>query len=234
MKRLTLAALATLGLAGAQSFSVSPTAFYLNPANTNTAQVRIQNPGTATVSFTVEVRRWTTENGEHVYAPTRDVVVNPATFTLKGGEAQVLRVGLLKKSGAAELTYRVFIQQVPGKDTPVETSQQGDAQVNLTKLIRMSLPVYVTPPNASPRVTFRARQDGGQTVLDLVNAGSAHQTYRALSVNVGGRTVTLGSAAVLGTSTLSFPLGDLGGAKDLSVLYRDTEDREGRVNVTLP
>ncbi|GGN40465.1 fimbrial biogenesis chaperone [Deinococcus daejeonensis] len=234
MKRLILAALATLGLAEAQSFSISPTGFYLNPANTNTAQVRVQNPGTTTMSFTVEVRRWTTENGKHVYAPTRDVVVNPSSFTLKGGDAQVLRVGLLKKGGAAELTYRVFLQQVPSKDSPVETSQQGDAQMNLTKLIRMSLPVYVTPPSASPRVSFRAHQDGTQAVLDLVNTGSAHQTYRALSVQVGGRTVTLGSAAVLGTSTLSLPLGDVGGAKELSVLYRDTEDREGRVTVTLP
>ena len=233
MRRLAGLLLA-LGAAAAQGFSVSPTAFNLNPERTNTAQVRFENPSGGTMSFQVEVRRWGTQGGEHVYEPTRDVIVNPASFTLKRGEGQVIRLGLLKKAGADELTYRVFVQQVPNSDTPSESSGTPDAQMNVRQLVQLSLPVYVTPPGSAPRVALQVRQSGSQGTLDLVNSGNAHQTYRVLSALVGDRSVNLGSTAVLGRSTLSLPLGELGWARTVTVAFTDASGKVGRETVTLP
>ena len=159
MRRLAGLLLA-LGAAAAQGFSVSPTAFNLNPERTNTAQVRFENPSGGTMSFQVEVRRWGTQGGEHVYEPTRDVIVNPASFTLKRGEGQVIRLGLLKKAGADELTYRVFVQQVPNSDTPSESSGTPDAQMNVRQLVQLSLPVYVTRRAARPAWRCRCASRG--------------------------------------------------------------------------
>ncbi|MBZ9716023.1 molecular chaperone [Deinococcus multiflagellatus] len=234
MKRFALATLTLLGAAAAQNFSLSPTAFNLDPARTNTAQVRLQNPGSTPLKFQVEVRKWTTENGQHVYSATRDVVVNPASFTLGPGESQVIRLGLLKKAGADELTYRVFVQQVPAEGTATQQVSSGSANMSLAQLVRLSLPVYVTPANSAPKVSFRARQNGGDLTLDVVNAGNQHQTFRALSVVVGGQEVKLGSAAVLGRSTLSLPLKGVKASGPLEVRYTDTNDKEGRETLPLP
>ncbi|GGS07376.1 fimbrial biogenesis chaperone [Deinococcus sedimenti] len=223
-----------LGAAAAQGFSVSPTAFNLNPERTNTAQVRFENPSGGRMSFQVEVRRWSTRNGEHVYEPTRDVIVNPASFTLARGEAQVIRLGLLKKAGADELTYRVFVQQVSGDDVPTQTTGSEDAQMNVRQLVQLSLPVYVTPPASAARVAFQARVADQEVTLDLVNSGNAHQTYRVLNVQVGDRSVVLGSAAVLGRSTLSLPLGALGGARTVTVQFTDAAGKAGRETISIP
>ncbi len=96
-------------LALAQSLIVSPTAYNINPANSNTAQVRFENRSDDSVQFRVEVMQWTQVNGQNIYSPTRDVVANPTNFTLAPQQAQVVRVGVLKRVGSDELTYRVFL-----------------------------------------------------------------------------------------------------------------------------
>ncbi|MBZ9750065.1 fimbria/pilus periplasmic chaperone [Deinococcus sp. HMF7620] len=233
MKRLTLAALVLLGTATAQNFSLSPTAFNLDPARTNTSQVRLQNPGKVTLKFQVEVRKWTTENGQHAYSSTRDVVVNPATFTLGPGESQVIRLGLLKKAGADELTYRVFVKQVPAEGTATQQVSSGAANMNLAQLVQLSLPVYVTPANSAPKISFRARKDGSTLTLDVINSGNQHQTFRALSVVTGGQEIKLGSTAVLGRTTLSLPLkGVVSGPLELR--YTDTNDKEWSETLSIP
>jgi fimbrial chaperone protein len=224
------AGLGLCGWAGAQSFSLTPTAFNINPERTNTAQVRLQNQTLQPLQFRVEVMKWSMDGGQAAYVPTRDVVVNPPTFQLGPQGAQVIRVGVLKKAGADEMTYRVFVRQV--SDTATAQVDQQDAQINLSRLINISLPVYVTPPNSAAKVSFRMNIGGQTPALEVTNSGNRHLTLRQLRLVSGDQTFPLGSNAVLGRSTLALALPPtLPAAAAVEVRYQDAEDKEQRAAV---
>jgi len=179
-----LLALASLPLASrpaaAQAFVVSPTAYNINPVTSNTSQVRFENQGTQPMRFRVEVMRWSTENGAYVYTPTRDVIVNPPEFDLAPGAAQVIRIGVLKKVGGDELTYRVFIRQEPTSGLTPATSDSKDVQIALNNLSTVTLPVYLTPPASAPDVHAHVTGSAAAGLtLQLANAGNRHLTYQA-------------------------------------------------------
>lgn len=226
--------LCLLGVAGAQTFALSPTAFNMDPARTNTAQVRMDNTGDVPMTFQVEIRRWSTENGQHVYSSTRDVVVNPAQFTLEPGKSQVIRVGLLKKAGGEELAYRVFVRQVPTAEVATQQSSEGNVGLTLRQLVQVSMPVYVAPAGSTPKMSYSLRLQGGKVVLDLTNAGNRHLTLRDVTVVAGDARLSLGNAAVLGSSTLTLPLtlDALPGAAEL--VYTDMNGEERREPLRLP
>lgn len=224
------AALGLCGGAGAQSFSLTPTAFNINPERTNTAQVRLQNQTLQPLQFRVEVMKWTMDGTQVSYVPTRDVVVNPATFQLGPQGAQVIRVGVLKKAGADEMTYRVFVRQV--LDTATAQADQQDAQINLSRLINISLPVYVTPPDSAAKVSFRINAGGQTPTLEVTNGGNRHLTLRQLRLVSGDQTFPIGSNAVLGKSTLALVLpAALPAGAVVEARYQDADDKEQRAAV---
>lgn len=225
------AGLGLFGGAGAQSFSLTPTAFNINPERTNTAQVRLQNQTLQPLQFRVEVMKWSMAGDQVSYTPTRDVVVNPATFQLGPQGAQVIRVGVLKKAGVDEMTYRVFVRQI--SDTATAGADQPDAQINLSRLISISMPVYVTPPNSAPKVSFRINAGGQTPTLEVTNTGNRHLTLRQLRLVSGDQTFSIGSNAVLGKSTLALTLpAALPTGAAVEVRYQDAEDKEQRAAVT--
>lgn len=226
--------LCLLGVAGAQTFALSPTAFNMDPARTNTAQVRMDNTGDAPMMFQLEIRRWTTENGQHVYTPTRDVVVNPAQFTLEPGKSQVIRVGLLKKVGNEELAYRVFVRQVPTADVPSQQNNEGNVGLTLRQLVQVSMPVYVAPASSAPKMSYGLRLQDGKVMLDLTNAGNRHLTLRDVNVVAGEARLSLGNAAVLGGSTLSLPLTLDALPTSAELVYSDMNGEERREPLRLP
>ena len=185
---------------------MAPTAYNINPANSNTAQVRFENRGGDSVQFRVEVMQWTQVNGQNVYSPTRDVVANPTTFTLAPQQSQVVRVGVLKRVGNNELTYRVFVTQVPPPVAAATPTNPTDVQIKLNQVIRVSLPVYVTPAASTPRLSYAAKTGPNGLNLEITNAGNRHLTLRQVSVEVAGKKVALGSLGVLGNSMLAVPL----------------------------
>jgi fimbrial chaperone protein len=213
-------------------FLVSPTAYNINPANSNTSQVRFENRSGSSTQFRVEVMQWTQVNGQNVYSPTRDVVANPLTFTLAPQQAQVIRVGVLKRVGSDELTYRVFVNQLPPTAEAPALSNPTDVQVQINRLARVSLPVYVTPAASTPRLTYAARTGSGSTNLEITNAGNRHLTLRQVSVELDGKKVALGSLAVLGKSMLAIPLGGTT-AGSLTLSYFNADEKEIRETVSI-
>lgn len=236
MKRSVLAVLALclLPMAAAQAMLVTPTAYNINPLSSNTSQVRFENQSAVPMKFRVEVMRWSTENGEYVYTPTRDVVANPPEFTVQPGSAQVIRVGVLKKVGDDELTYRVFIRQVPLADAAPTAVSNTDAQLSVNNLSTITLPVYIAPPSSAPKLSAKvAPAAAGGLELQLSNTGNRHLTLRQLQV-VGAQTVDIGSTAVLGNSVLRLPLMGLDTATNaVQLVYRDAQGEEQRESLTV-
>lgn len=233
--RLAALALTLAAPVSAQTVLVSPTAYNINPLSSNTAQVRFENRTTLPVKFRVEVLRWSTENGQYIYTPTRDVVANPAEFTIAPQATQVIRVGVLKRVGDDELTYRVFVRQVAGGDVTQVPSSTTDAQININKLISISLPVYVAPPSSAPKLSAQAKVGAaGSLELQLSNTGNRHLTLRQLRLQVGSQKVDLGNAAVLGHSVLNLPVPGLNpGASSVEMLYNDVKGDEQRETLSV-
>ena len=64
-----------------------------------------------------------------------------------------------------ETAYRVILQETPLGDPPPNT---------VATLLRISLPIFVTPPGAKPDLAWRLVRDGGALHLEVENRGGAH------------------------------------------------------------
>jgi len=131
--------------------------------------ITVRNDGAEPVSMQLEVLNWSKDDGEDVFTPTRELIVNPPIFTIPAGSSQLLRVGLRGTPDAQrELTYRIFVQELPPPPSP---------DFNGTKmLMRVSLPVFVLPKVAAkPLLRWKAvRSSDGSLKISSTNDGNAH------------------------------------------------------------
>ncbi|NTX99409.1 molecular chaperone [Deinococcus sp. JMULE3] len=231
-----LLALTLTALAGAQGFGFTPTALNLDPTRSLSTQTTMLNTTRVAAKFTVTARAWRVEDGRMVLADTRDLLVNPAEFILPGGASQVVRVGLRKKPGAAEVAYRLFVQQVPyGSSVPQTTVAADGIDVRLDLPTTFSLPVYVAPPGAAARMTYDAQRQGNDLILRVANSGTRHETFNALRASRGGARVDLSSMAVLGGAAVTLTLPGLGAASgELTLEFLNADARPARVTVRVP
>ena len=131
--------------------------------------ITVRNEGAEPVSMQLEVSSWSKEEGEDVFSPTRELIVNPPIFTVPAGGSQLIRVGLRGNSDTQhELTYRVFLQELPN---PASSDFNGAKM-----LMRISLPVFVLPKIvAKPVLRWRAiRTSDGGLKISITNDGNAH------------------------------------------------------------
>ena len=175
-----LASAAAFGLppvpALAGSFSISPLRVELS-ARTQTATLTLRNQEGTPVVVQAEGLLWQQADGEEVLAPTQDVLVSPAVFTVPGNGSQLIRVALRRAPDAGrELSYRLILTEVPQHAAPDFTG--------LNVALRLSLPIFVAPGvAAAPQLDWSARRtaDGG-LALAAHNGGNAHA--RVLSFTV--------------------------------------------------
>jgi fimbrial chaperone protein len=129
----------------------------------------VRNNGAEPVPMQLEVLNWSQEEGNDVFTPTRELIVNPPIFTIPAGGSQLIRVGLRRAPDAQrELIYRIFLQELPPPPSP---------EFNGTKmLMRVSLPVFVLPKVAAkPVLRWQAvRTSDGSLKISLTNNGNAH------------------------------------------------------------
>ncbi|GAA0514389.1 molecular chaperone [Deinococcus depolymerans] len=235
--RLLCAALLWLAAqAGAQGFGFTPTVLTLDPTRTLSTQTTMLNTGRVAAKFRVEVRAWKVVNGAMVLQDTRDLVVNPTEFVLPGGGSQVVRVGLRKKPGAQELTFRLIVQQQPyGQSVPQSVVNADGIDIKLDMPTNYSLPVYVAPPSAAPRMTYDAQVVPGGVDLRLENAGTRHETFNALIARRGGLSVNVPSFAVLGGARQVLQLEGLEqAAGPLTLSFVNAEGKASNVTIPLP
>ena len=131
--------------------------------------ITLRNDGTDPVPMQLEALKWSKEEGEDVFTSTRELIVSPPIFTIPAGGSQLIRVGLRGAPDAQrELTYRIFLQELPPPPDP---------DFNGTKmLMRVSLPVFVLPKVAAkPVLRWQAvRTSDGALKISLTNDGNAH------------------------------------------------------------
>lgn len=164
----TIAGLAPTVHAG--SFSANPVRLSL-PAGATSTSVLLENKGDQPVTIQASTASWTQEGGKDVLTATQDLVVSPPIFKIAPGATQTVRVGLLRAPDQTrELTYRLYLQEVP---PPPEPGQQA-----VSVALQLALPVFVQPPGptrAAPKLVWAAKPaDGDAMELSLANEGTAH------------------------------------------------------------
>jgi fimbrial chaperone protein len=169
------------GLAWAGAFQVTPLRVELSSSQASNA-LTVQNNGSEPVVVQLQTVAWSQENGRDVYQPSDDLVATPPIFTIQPGAAQIIRVGLLRGADEdRELSYRLFLQEVP---SPPKPDFKG-----LQMALRIGLPVFVLPKaKASPILNWRVeRTSKGQLKVGLKNEGKAHVQVTDFSLFLPGK-----------------------------------------------
>ncbi len=237
IRRLFFLFVLLTGVAGAQGFGFAPTAMTVSgagPLNTETTMV---NTTRAAAKFTVLVRAWAMKDGQTILSETRDLIVNPTAFTIPPGGSQVIRVGLRKKPGEQELTYRVFVQQAPLEGSMEQlTTDLGEGRTaKLDLAIAFSLPVYVAAPDARAAVAYRVTREGEDLLVQLQNSGNRHATYNNLLAKRSGEAVAMPSWAVLAGASYTLRVPGLAGQTGpLQLTYRNADGESVSETVQVP
>lgn len=229
-----------------QGFNLTPVILNIDPARTLNGSLTFTNTSTQVITVNASVLDWAWQGGQEVNAPTRDLLLNPATFTLKPGESQVIRVGLRRKPTASELTYRLILEQQPTAVKPAQADeeQRGDPNkpdsapplsVQIEQLFKARVAVYVAPSSAAPKLSFTGLGNGDGLTLSVTNSGNRHQTLYDLTVQRGTQRLELPVMAVLQGATVEYPLSELSGQSGpLTVTYRTLEGVIVNATVVLP
>ncbi len=171
---------AGVSVVSAASIGVSPVRATLS-ANQKIETITVRNTGTEPMSVQLEVMSWSQQDGEDVFTATREVLANPPIFTVPPGGSQLVRAGLRRAPDARrELTYRIFLQELPPPPSP---------DFNGAKmLMRVSLPVFVLPELAAqPALRWQAaRTSDGALKISLTNIGNAHVQIANFSLSLPG------------------------------------------------
>jgi fimbrial chaperone protein len=153
----------------AGSFEVNPIRVDLSPTVRSVA-LSVRNGGADAMVVQVSVSAWSQEDGKDILTPTNEVLVSPPIATIAPDGEQIIRVGLRRAPDAKrELSYRIFLQEVP---PPPKPGFQG-----LVVALRVGLPIFVQPRQGPAKATlvWNAELRTGNTIhLKLENQGTGH------------------------------------------------------------
>ena len=169
----------------AGSFNVNPIKVELSGQRASAA-LTVQNNGDETAVIQAQTMAWSQENGQDQYLASTDVLATPPIFTLAPGAVQIVRVGMRRATGAdQELSYRLFLQEVP---PPPKPGFRG-----LQVALRIGIPIFIAPRvKVAPALLWSAaRQAGNQIQVGLKNDGKAHIRLTDFSVFQPGRETPL-------------------------------------------
>ena len=172
---LVAAALAPAAARGGD-LDISPVNVELS-ANARTALMSLRNGGAGPARYQLRAYAWAQKpDGAMDLSPTRELVVFPPLLELAPGEARNVRLGTDAAPGAAERTWRVFIEELPRAATAEDVAR-------VKVLTRIGVPVFLAPaaPVARGELVFLAR-DGARVRLALRNTGTVRLRPAAVSV----------------------------------------------------
>lgn len=181
-----IASAMVLGVAAAGSFMVDPTRIELGPGQLS-ATLTIRNDDREPAVIRIEPRAWEQQHGEDLYAPSKEILVTPPIVTVAPGAEQIVRVALRRAlDPKKELTYRIYLQEVPPPPRPGFSGLQV--------ALRISLPVFAKPGDAAvPRATWSAGYLAREHALrvSLANTGNAHLQLQEFKLSAPGSDATL-------------------------------------------
>jgi fimbrial chaperone protein len=184
--------LATLPVsAPAGTFTISPLRVDFGGA-ARTAALTVRNDETVPVVVQADALAWSQESGEDDLAPSHDLLVSPAVFTLAPGGSQLVRVALRREADVSrELAYRLTLQEVP--------QAAGPGFTGLQVALRLSVPVFVAPrAPAEPQLAWSAtRTATGAVTVTVRNQGAAHARLQGFALKTADGRATLGEQPAL-------------------------------------
>lgn len=172
-----LAAVLVAAPAFAGSFSIAPVRIDMKMPR-RAAAIEVQNTGEQPAQLQVERYRWLADRGgDDQLEPTDEIIVTPPIFTLAPGQKQIVRVLLFGTiDPAKESSYRLVFQETALNDPPPNTVQA---------LLRISMPVFIGPPNVKPEVAWSMTREGDRWWLTAENKGTAHAQLAAARTPAG-------------------------------------------------
>ena len=161
-----LAALLVASTASAGSFSVAPVRLDVKMPR-RAVSLEVQNTGELPAQLQVERYRWVADKGgDDQLEATDDIVATPPILTLAPGQKQIIRVLVSgNQDPTREATYRVILQETALNDPPANA---------VRTLLRISMPLFITPNGAKPNVVWSAERVDSQWWLVMENTGNAH------------------------------------------------------------
>lgn len=174
--------------AAAASLQVTPLLIEI-PAGSATSSLTLRNDGARPVDAQVRVFRWTQRDGADVLEPTETVVASPPMASLRPRAdylVRIIRPGRQPVSG--EEAYRLVVDELPGAQTG------GGGSVAM--VLRHSVPVFFTPPNAEPLLRWNAQLRDGRLILRLDNEGARRVRVSRLVVSDGSTSLSFGDGLV--------------------------------------
>ena len=153
------------------SLNVSPVRVNLSDSHTKDV-IQISNQEESVKSYEVEVVAWSqTDERREVYTPTEDILAVPPLFSLKPGETQLIRVGMLTDADAnTERSYRMFITEIaPPEPEKIEST-------GITMRLQIGIPVFVAPVAAATTTLefIDYLQIEEQLFVQFRNSGNTH------------------------------------------------------------
>jgi fimbrial chaperone protein len=176
--------LALLGLASVPalggSFSVSPMRVSLSAAKP-VAALMVHNEGTEPSIVQLELVAWAQADNADVYVETADVLATPPILNVPPGGSRVVRIGMRRTPDRDhELTYRMFIQEVP---PPLAADFEG-----MRMILRVGVPVFIeAAAKSKAQLQWRSVASADDGVkLTLTNSGTAHVKITDLELSAVG------------------------------------------------
>ena len=153
----------------AGSFDVNPIRIELAAEN-RSAALTVRNTGPDPVVVQVTINAWSQDAGKDVLTATRDIITSPPVVTIPPAAEQVIRVGLRRAPDIKqELSYRIFLQEVP---PPPRPGFQG-----LVVALKIGLPIFVQPRQgpAKAQLIWNAALSGTDSLkMKVENQGTGH------------------------------------------------------------
>ena len=152
--------------ARAASLSVNPTRIRLS-TRTPSSLLTVKNEGQTATRVQITAHAWSQRlDGEMDLKPTTDIVFFPSLLTLEPGQARTIRIGTTAAIGAAERTYRIFVEELP----PLDRQTNG-----VRVLTKMGIPIFMKPPKEVASATLNnLGQKSGKLFFTLTNDGTVH------------------------------------------------------------
>lgn len=181
VRRGGLALLVMLGAthaALAGSFTISPVRVDLSAAHP-IATLTLHNQDGERVLVQARATQWSQAGGTDQFADTREVLITPPVFELSGHAEQIVRVALRREPDPArELSYRIFLEEVP-QPRPAGATGVGVA-------LRLSIPAFVAAAHpARPDLVWQAqRLPDARVRIDAMNRGDAHVQIAGLELRI--------------------------------------------------
>ena len=159
-------------------FSISPIRLDLDRQNKTDSITVSNDEPERKIEMQAKLMEWTQDaTGNDVYVESSDLVFFPRIFAVDKQDQRIVRVGLKVPSGAAEKSYRLFIEELPPPPDPATKGAQ------ILFVLRFGVPIFVRPDKEQFAGAIEGLQ-AGPTAATVVVKNTGNQNFQVQSLSV--------------------------------------------------